>query len=63
MNTEIEIPKQKVKGLRFGQFIYNAVRKYAKGCVTDADIGSFLYNVENEELQELIDKFYEEYKY
>ena len=65
MKQELKIPKNKIKGFRFGQLIYNAISRNAfkSGAIgiEDEDIGSILFNIENKELQELINKYLKEY--
>lgn len=59
MKTKIElkIPKNKIGGERFGQLIYNAIRKSYRIPTIDRDIADRLFNIENEELQRVIDNY------
>lgn len=52
------IPKKEIKGLRFGQLIYNAIRYDKKeaqgGKIAIADV---LFSIGNDELEKIIRKF------
>ena len=53
------IPKNKTKGFRFGQLIYNACKK--KG-IADEYINDYLRFVENEELEKIINNYLKTWK-
>lgn len=59
MQTKLKIPK--INGERIGQIIYNAIRYNinAQGTIREMNdqIGSNLYEVENDRLQEIINNY------
>ena len=62
MNKEI-IPKEKIKGQRFGQLIYNALRIDAKEEKNQKElVADRLFNIDNKELQERISKLFKTYE-
>jgi hypothetical protein len=56
---QFKIPKNKIKGQRFGQLLINAIFKTHK-IKNDKDVGEYLFNIENQELSDLIDKYLKE---
>jgi len=54
------IPKEKIKCLRMGQLIINAIGTHYD-LTNDIDIAGKLFYMENNELEEVIQKYLEDY--
>ena len=56
---EFKIPKERICGQRVGQLIYNSIRM--KKIMKESEVLDTLWEISNEELQELIDKCLEDF--
>lgn len=59
----MKIPKEKINGERFGQFIYNVIRYNHKKSIyfNKEAIADILFNIENDKLQKIINKYLKKY--
>ena len=53
-----KVPKERIRGQRFGQLIYNAIR--GQRLMPAGDLPDVLWEISNKDLQKLIDKLLKE---